>query len=97
MAISASEPLDCPVFIEEENEVMQIEFYPNPSRGIIYINGIEPSGNASLLIRDITGKMVHQVSSFKSESLDVRFLKAGYYYLTLEVGYESETEILIIK
>ena len=97
LAISASEPLDCPVFIEEENEVMQIEFYPNPSRGIIYINGIEPSGNASLLIRDITGKMVHQVSSFKSESLDVRFLKAGYYYLTLEEGYESETEILIIK
>ena len=97
LAISASEPLDCPVFIEEENEVMQIEFYPNPSRGIIYINGIEPSGNASLIIRDITGKMVHQVSSFKSESLDVRFLKAGYYYLTLEEGYESETEILIIK
>ncbi len=95
--ISASEPLDCPVFIEETEEDKKITVYPNPSQGFFQISGLQPGEIRSMLIRDVAGKTVHQVSTVTAKSVDIRFLKAGSYFLSLTHSAGTETEILIIE
>lgn len=95
--ISASEPLDCPVFIGETEETKQIAFYPNPTQGIIYISGVQSGENRSVVIRDVAGKTVYQTANFDTEAVDLQFLKAGSYFISLTHSSGTEVKILVIE
>jgi len=67
----------------------QIDIYPNPSSGMIYIRDTENAfdGNTALKIADISGRIVYDgTMSFVSgnwSGFDAAFLNPGIYFITL--------------
>jgi hypothetical protein len=74
----------------------QLLLYPNPSNGkiTIYRKG-RISGNASLQITDMNGRVVHQsnfgqiATEHFNQSIDISNLSKGFYLISLRVGKEA--------
>ncbi|HRI79806.1 MAG TPA: PKD domain-containing protein [Cyclobacteriaceae bacterium] len=66
--------------------------YPNPSAGTLHVDWISPaSGSARLIIYDQMGKKSFEWDTLTQSGLnqgvvDISFLTAGIYYLTIETG-----------
>jgi hypothetical protein len=78
-------------------EDIAIKMYPNPSTGLIYM-----SSNTiikSIIVRDITGKIVFQNKSEISSKIDLSSLTNGMYQLSMydESGRTLKTEKIILS
>jgi N-acetylneuraminic acid mutarotase len=71
-----------------------IQVYPNPSHGIITLQG-DFKAYTTIEIIDASGKVLLQVAP-TNQPIDVRHLSAGMYYLSF-VGTDVRTEKLILE
>jgi len=95
-------------FSTEVNQVMAtpdaIKIYPNPAKdgcNIVFRSGV--SGNASIIIKDITGKLVYsEAHAYAPNSGSQQFIPrsvtpvAGMYFVTVTIDGTSSTEKLIV-
>lgn len=74
--------------------------YPNPSSGIYYVQAAGDGGSdESLVITDMTGRIVHRADDFmnaKPLELDLSFLANGIYNLTVIMN-EIRESVRIVK
>lgn len=74
--------------------------YPNPASDLITINwDTQSQENATVIITDISGKVVAQseVSMSKNTTINVAKLQPGLYFLTVSTERNNNTQKLIIK
>lgn len=67
------------VGVEEEDEVLELTVYPNPSNGSISINK-----DALVRVYDLSGKQRLEFRSKKNQNVEINNLKAGTYILNIE-------------
>lgn len=66
------------VGLDEQNKVLDFNFYPNPTSSKIFFQGIS---NAEKQILDISGRLL--ISTFENQ-IDISYLKQGVYILRVE-------------
>jgi hypothetical protein len=82
--------------IVKENE---IEIYPNPTTGIIYIAGEIDFKKTEITLTDVSGKIVkkHMIqSSGKKYALDLSSFPPGIYHLSLQTDSQLLTKKIIL-
>ncbi len=75
----------CDAAVEGTNNIVAPSFnlFPNPSSGLITLDELSESG--VLTIRNSVGKQILEKSLFhQKERIDLRFLPAGVYFLTIQ-------------
>ncbi len=75
-----------------------ITVYPNPARDNITIKGL--TGNETIQIADVTGRIVKQVKSkVQQESIGISDLREGIYHIVIIAadGYSSSYKITKLK
>jgi len=74
-----------------------IKIYPNPSTGLIYVNGLsEEMSEFEIFVYDLCGKVLYQ--SKNEKNLDLSELQNGIYYLTIISGNNKvNKKISLIK
>lgn len=77
----------------------KLDVYPNPAAGSVRVrlpNGV-PSGPATLVISDFTGRAVHSVAIADGDEVDLSTLSGGLHvvYVTLADGTRYTTKLLI--
>lgn len=77
------------VGITETVNPMNFQVYPNPTNGVIYLNGLNKGGTYEIKVYDLFGKCVFHkltVNSFATEKLDLSRLSEGAYILNVSSG-----------
>ncbi|HET6226588.1 MAG TPA: T9SS type A sorting domain-containing protein [Bacteroidia bacterium] len=85
--------------VKEARGDKQFDIYPNPAHQQINIS-TTMTGNYSLTIRDITGKIIMQNSFSKSltaNSVDLKDVAIGIYFITFQTDKSTQIEKLIIQ
>lgn len=82
-----------------EGSTALINLYPNPSRGKIYVNGLE-QGNCLLSVSDMTGRTVFETFQHSNGTVELNFealkLSAGTYVLKAQsTNYISNIHFVI--
>ena len=67
-----------PTAIEELNNRLNISFYPNPTKNVVYFN-FENQDQYKYLLTNMNGKAVS--NGLLNNELDLRYLKAGIYFI----------------
>ena len=72
------------------------DIYPNPASDYIRINS--NVGVESLIIRDITGRVVTEMNNISSsERIDLSGFKTGMYLVAIKNGNSVSTKKLIVR
>ncbi|MGZ3899599.1 MAG: T9SS type A sorting domain-containing protein [Bacteroidia bacterium] len=86
------------VGIKEEAASITVSLFPNPTNGILYLNGLKENSNYSISVYDLLGKCVLSKSiknSYLSEKIDLSGLPEGAYLLTISSGGKTfRTKVL---
>ena len=69
--------------------VNQLEVYPNPTTGILQINGIE---NGQLRVLSLTGQLVYDTFYHKGDEIDLTSVKTGLYFLQMNTSRGEFTQ-----
>jgi len=80
-----------------ENKDCEVNFYPNPATSVLTFFGLEPQNSATVLVRDIHGKVVLSANISENETVDMSKLEKGFYLVILDFGKNSLTKKLIIN
>jgi hypothetical protein len=94
--ISSSSTTVCDNFSTPDTETMQYNFlsntdfsfndtvklYPNPSSGIIYVQGLDAKVNR-VEVHDLSGKTIKTKMDFSGNSLDLSDLQDGMYFVLI--------------
>ena len=67
----------------------QLEVYPNPTNGILQINGIE---NGQLRVLSLTGQLVYDKFYNKGDEIDLTSVKTGLYFLQMNTSRGEFTQ-----
>lgn len=67
-----------------ENSRAPINIYPNPSNGLIYIEGLNSANPVEILITDAIGLNVYSGYASDKPYLDLTLLKPGTYFITFK-------------
>ena len=82
--------------IEDEMDIAEFSFGPNPSLGSINIK--HDYNKANIAILDMSGKLVYEVSNIGSnQTLDIQELQSGVYFIQFVSGNALKTERFILK
>lgn len=85
--------VDCPsLSIKNYTKKNKLQFYPNPTQNLLYINTEEMSNIDKIIIYDLMGKIVFQETKI-SHYLNVENLETGLYILKIKTKqkiYESK-------
>jgi hypothetical protein len=60
-----------------------VKLYPNPSSGIIYVQGLDAKVNR-VEVHDLSGKTIKTKMDFSGNSLDLTDLQKGIYFVKIE-------------
>ena len=63
-----------------------LKIYPNPSKDIIKVEGLDLRGSSLVEIYDISGNKLYATSNLTKDEIDISFLSKGVYTLKLIVG-----------
>ncbi len=74
---------------------LNLQVYPNPCRGQIAIQGAREK--TAVNIFSMNGKLIHQSTVQLNQSLDVSFLSAGIYFVTIIEREQFNTVKLVIE
>ncbi|MBW6480040.1 MAG: T9SS type A sorting domain-containing protein [Bacteroidales bacterium] len=68
-----------------EDEPLQVKVYPNPARDRIYIQGMNPHEITSLMMTDLSGKVVFKeiIIDGNSYNLELSAVPSGIYLLNI--------------
>jgi hypothetical protein len=97
---NVSEPIGIGVPVGLQNVAHKPIFtvYPNPSRGMIYVErGIVTVGKANIVITDLAGRVVYtgeMIDDFKTINLDL--IATGTYYIRIEQNDVVTTKPIVI-
>ncbi len=76
-----------------ENEIINV--YPNPSNGIFTI---ETNDNYEVLITDVTGNIITQISmNNKKSSIDINNQASGIYFIHFRNNKTARTAKIVLK
>lgn len=75
-----------------ENNAFSFGLFPNPSNGLVTINGVD---NAEVIIRDLTGKTFFNQSVNNNTSLDLNGLSNGTYLVTISQNGNQSVQTLV--
>jgi uncharacterized repeat protein (TIGR01451 family) len=70
-------------------QLNQMDVYPNPTNGILQINGIE---NGQLRILSCTGQLVYDKFYKKGDNIDLTSVKSGLYFLQMNTSQGEFTQ-----
>ncbi len=79
------------VAVTLEDALQQFSFYPNPTKGMIWIDGISEEGSGSEAVYrlyDHTGRLVQSAVLSSSDAIDLTALPQGLYWVELQAGGE---------
>lgn len=82
--------------VAELSNSIDLNVYPNPAVESIQING-SFSGNASIMIRDVSGKEIFTKRITNRELIDCQNWASGIYFVTVRDGDFTETQKIIIQ
>jgi hypothetical protein len=85
---------------DNENQSSSFGVYPNPSNGLFNVSVNQDMNVQALEVRDIAGKLVHELSPDRNSSnynLDLNHLPKGIYMLKVRGKVQTETTKLIIQ
>ena len=71
----------------------KFSLYPNPSNGLITVNGLLEVAKISIV--DITGAEVLKADITPNEGLDISVLKPGIYFLRVNEKIETSLKLLV--
>lgn len=80
---------------DQENQ-LECKVYPNPSKGLFNIAGLRPGVEYTLVIRDITGKLVHASKIMNQTQFDAK-LSTGSYLLEISNGNSVYREQVVVS
>jgi photosystem II stability/assembly factor-like uncharacterized protein len=84
------------VGFNEETSDSEVEFYPNPSRGLLLIS-YNSSSNCEITVTDLQGVVVERQKNVLTQSeIDLSNLKSGLYIITFKTDSGTQIEPLII-
>jgi uncharacterized repeat protein (TIGR01451 family) len=88
-----------PLGINEHAADYQVNLYPNPSGGLININGnFTGSENMQLRLNDVTGRVIiNETLKPANQSLDISGIAAGVYLLELSINQQRQVYRLVIE
>ena len=86
-----------PVGVLENSTKTIITISPNPTRNILYINGLKPNQDVEIAIVNIHGNIELMASYCKEHFLDVTSLSKGFYIVQIKSGETRIIEKLIIE
>lgn len=95
-----TDALDCTSMATNELTNNELNIYPNPTRGEFYVITEKAYNEASLSIKDLTGRSVYQSSidlKDKRASLDVSRLSPGVYVVVIDTADGKINKKLIKK
>ena len=81
-----------------EPVALPIAVYPNPTNGMLTLQGLSASPGQRVDIRDAHGKLIHTEQRAQTGStwtLDLQQLKVGFYILTLIDGQRTVTQSFV--
>lgn len=81
MKVLPPEAIPEPLSVEPQNKFV---VYPNPSGGIFYLQGVEPEQEVTMVITDMSGKMILKSTQKAGQSLDARQVSPGIYLLRIQ-------------
>ena len=80
------------------NLLSSLKVYPNPAKGVVYIDLGNVTGETTYELYDVQGrKVISKKSSSNLETLNVENLSAGIYMLTLLNGSDKATKKVVIN
>jgi Secretion system C-terminal sorting domain/PKD-like domain len=89
------------VGLEEFNHSgLALKVYPNPAKNkvVFELNNFTPTSEASISIRDITGRTIAQIPIKQSRtSWSCEGLEAGVYFYSLQIGNGNISEKLLLQ
>ena len=74
-----------PSGVKEDRDLKGTELFPNPARDYVYVKGLS-TGNATLVITDISGRILYRKTIKNREKVELTGLNSGLYLYRL---YES--------
>jgi hypothetical protein len=85
--------MDFPSNVENQTAIIS-DIYPNPASNFVTIG----SENANVLIFDITGKLVLNVSDSNNQTIDISTLSEGMYIVKINSnGKISEQKLQVVR
>lgn len=83
----------------DQNKILQVSVYPNPTKGIININLADTNSDKTVLnLYDIQGRKILSKESHNSqETLNIENLSDGIYMLSIESGNLKTTKKVILS
>ncbi|HLS30893.1 MAG TPA: BspA family leucine-rich repeat surface protein, partial [Flavobacteriaceae bacterium] len=85
----------CLLSVDSEAEIT-FEIYPNPTKDILYINGL--AGSESIKLFDLHGRLIKSLIANKQEEIiDMTEFASGVYFLNIEIGNTIQNTKKIIK
>jgi subtilisin-like proprotein convertase family protein len=80
------------------NSLNKCAIYPNPTKGLIYINLPEVTTKTILRLNDIQGREILSKNTFgTSETLNIDNLQDGVYLLSIENGVDKITKKIVLN
>jgi hypothetical protein len=76
----------------DENNTFSFGLYPNPSNGLVTINGVD---NAEVIVSDLSGKTFLNQSVNNNASLDLNGLSNGTYLVTISQNGNKSVQTLV--
>ena len=73
-----------------------VKLYPNPSSGIIYLDGIEAEINR-VEVLDISGKIVKSETHFKENKLNLTEFQEGIYFIKIQTDKGDFTKKVVLR
>jgi len=82
---------------DKHNVFSNLVIYPNPSNGIVNINGTALENNTKITIIDISGRVIQQKNYSQTEKieLDLRLAEQGTYFVVLETENQKVVRKII--
>mgnify|MGYP002621673326 CR=1 FL=1 len=84
----------------EENQLASLTIFPNPSSGIVHIQGALDATNYTILVMDLNGRVVfetsHVASGQMNETITLNNLDAGMYSMQIITNAGSRMEKILI-
>jgi hypothetical protein len=76
----------------DENNAFSFGLYPNPSNGLVTINGVD---NAEVVVSDLSGKTFLNQSVNNNATLDLNGLSNGTYLVTISQNGNQSVQTLV--